>query len=135
MKKYLHIIAKVLFSLTLLMGSIGVLNVLGIAPDATRDLYNTDFAFAFIEIIAAAIYIQLGIGIASILALIALWTRRETLASLLILPVTVNVISFHAFLDGGVFTAGAIAANIMFLLNLYFLYANRETLKLLLNKN
>jgi hypothetical protein len=134
-KKYLHTIAKVIFSLTLLMGVLGLLSLFGLIPGPTRELYNTDIAFTFIQTITASGYISLGIGIASIFSLIALWTRREGLAALIILPVTVNIIGFHAFLDGGVFTSGSIAADIFFLLNLYFLYVNRGTLKLLLKKN
>jgi hypothetical protein len=59
MKKYLHILAKVIFSLILLMP---VLGATGIFPPATRDLYHTDEAFAFIEILETAAYISLHDG-------------------------------------------------------------------------
>ncbi len=55
MKKYLHIGAKVLFSLILLMPVLGLTGMLG---EATRDLYNTDRAFAFIEALNEVMYIS-----------------------------------------------------------------------------
>ena len=55
-----------------------------------------------------------------------LWTRRTALAALLILPITVNVVGFHAFLDGGLLTAGAMLGNIMLLINAYFLWQQRR---------
>jgi len=129
MKKILHIIAKVLFSLILLMPVLGTTGVLG---EATRDLYNTDQAFAFIEMLVAVMYINYIMAAVHIIALIALWTKREALAALLVLPITVNVFAFHAVIDGGVFTGGAVLANIMLLLNLYLLWRNREQIKPLL---
>jgi hypothetical protein len=44
MKKILHIIAKVVLSLILILPVAGATGMLG---EATRDLYNTDLAFAF----------------------------------------------------------------------------------------
>ncbi len=131
-KKYLHIIAKVLFSAILLLPVLGTTGWLG---EATRDLYNTDAAYSFImQLSNDAVYISYMMAVVHILALLALWTRREALAVLLELPIIANVIGFHAFLDGGLLTAGAILGNIYLLLGLYLLYANRETLKLLMNQ-
>lgn len=131
-KKYLHIIAKVLFSAILLLPIVGTTGLLG---EATRDLYNTDAAFRFIlQLSNDAVYISYMMAIVHILALLALWTRREALAVLLELPIIANVIGFHAFLDGGLLTAGAILGNIYLLLGLYLLYANRETLSFLMNQ-
>jgi hypothetical protein len=59
-------------------------------------------------------------------ALVFLWTRRTALAALLILPITVNVVAFHAFLDGGLLTPGAILGNVMLLINVYFLWQHRR---------
>ncbi len=123
MKKYLHIIAKVLFSLILLMPVLGATGMLG---EATRDLYNTDEAYAFIQTLVSVMYINYMMSVVHILALVALWTKREALAALLVLPITLNVVGFHLVLDGGLFTAGALLGNIMLVLNLYLLWKNRR---------
>lgn len=126
MKKIAHIVAKVLFSLILIMP---ILGVIGIFPPATRDLYNSDEAFAFIEALTAASYILYMMAVVHILAIIALWTKREALSALLVLPITFNVVGFHLVLDGGLLTAGAALGNVMLILNLYLLWKNREVLK------
>lgn len=130
MKKYLHILAKVVFSLILLLPVVGATGMLG---EATRDLYNTDEAFAFIEMLTDIAYISYMMTVVHIIALLALWTKREALAALLVLPITLNVVGFHLVLDGGLFTAGAVLADLMLLLNLYFLYVNRDLYRVLLN--
>ena len=131
MKKYLHIIAKVLFSLILLMP---VLGVTGIFPEPTRDLYNTDQAFAFIQMLSAASYILYMMAVVHVLAIVALWTKREVVGALLALPITLNVVGFHLVLDGGLFTGGAAMGNVMLLLNLYLLWVHKTALCDLLKK-
>jgi len=134
MNKYLHITFKVLFSLLLLTPLLGVT---GVFPAPTRDLYNTDEAFNFINgVMNTAMYISVLMVIVNVIAVFALWTKREALAALLILPITANIIGFHALCDGGLLTGGAVMGNILLLLNLYFLYANWNIIqKLLLSKN
>lgn len=129
MKKISHIVAKVVFSIILLMP---VLGVTGIFPPATRDLYNSDEAFAFIEALTAAAYILYMMAVVHILAIIALWTRREVVGALLALPITLNVVGFHLVLDGGLLTGGAVMGNIMLLVNLYLLWKNFDTIKTLM---
>ena len=127
-KKIIDLVLKIVLSLILLMP---VLGMLGIFPAPTRDLYNTDIAFAFIQILMDIAYINYIMAIVNTLALIALWTKNETVAALLITPITINIVGFHLFLDGGLFTSGAMLANLLLLLNIYFLWKNRSTLKLL----
>ena len=67
-------------------------------------------------------------------ALACLWTRRTALAALLILPITVNVVAFHAFLDGGLLLPGAILGNVMLLINAYFLWQHRNEYRPLLDR-
>jgi hypothetical protein len=122
--KYLHILAKTVFSLILILPILGATGVLG---EATRDLYNTDQAFAFIQMLTEVVYINYLMAVVHILALIALWTRREALAALLEFPIVVNIIAFHLVLDGGLLTMGSLLADVMLLLNLYFLWRNRVT--------
>jgi hypothetical protein len=125
MKKYLHITAKVIFSLILLMP---VLGATGIFPPATRDLYHTDEAFAFIEMLETAAYILYMMVAVHLLAIVALWTRREVVGALLALPISLNVVGFHFWLDGGLLTAGAVMGNVMLTINLYLLYIHRDKL-------
>lgn len=132
MKKYIHIAAKLIFSLILLMP---ILGATGIFPPATRDLYQTDQAFAFIEMLSTASYILYMMVVVHLLAIAALWTRREVVGALLALPITLNVVGFHFWLDGGLLTAGAAMGNVMLALNFYFLYIHRAKLQTLLKQD
>jgi hypothetical protein len=128
--KILHNILKVLLALILLMP---ILGVLGIFPPPTRDLYNTDKAFDFINMLTThAGYINYIIVLVFAVCIVLLFTRREALAAVLILPIMVNIVGFHMFLDGGLFTAGAIPAIALLLLDVYFLWKNRKQYKPLL---
>lgn len=131
MKKFFHIFLKVLLSLILVMP---ILGATGIFPAPTQDMYNTAIAFEFIEVMMWT-YIVWGISITFALALISLWIRREALAALLLLPISVNIIGFHAFMDGGLFTGGAIMGNVLLVLNLYFMWVNRAAYRPLLTNN
>ena len=122
--KILHSIAKVLLSLILILPSFGLF---GIFPAPTRDLYATDQAFAFIQLIMqSANYIDYMMVAVLLVALASLWTKREALAALLITPITANVVVFHLFLDGGLFSVGSLPALIMLITNVYFLFKNKS---------
>ena len=129
--KYIHTVLKVVFSIILLMPVIGLTGALG---EATRDLYNTDIAFSFIEMLTEIEYINYMMAVVHIIALIALWTRREALAALLVLPITLNVVAFHAVIDGGLLTPGAVLGNIMLLINIYLLWKYRRQYQMFLQK-
>ncbi len=122
--KTINIILKAILSLIILMPIAGAL---GIFPPPTPDLYNTPEAFAFIQMIVMGGYIAYINAIVFAISFVLLWTNRVALAALLILPITVNVVGFHLFLDGGLFTAGALLGNIMLFINLYFLWQYRAT--------
>ena len=130
MKRYLHILAKVLFSLILILPVIGITGLLG---EPTRELYNTDLAYAFIQMLTNVMYINYMMVVVHLIVLFALWTGREALAAILVLPITLNVFAFHLVIDGGIFTGGAMLANVMLLLNLYLLWVNRTAYLPLLN--
>lgn len=132
MKKYIHAGLKVILSIILFMP---ILGLTGVFPEPTADLYNTAIAFDFITMLYVASHVMYTMAVVHIIALSALWTRREALAALLILPITVNVIGFHAFLDGGLFTGGALMGNIMLLINLYLIWQNRTQYEALLQKS
>jgi hypothetical protein len=127
--KIFNIIVKVIFSLILVLP---ILGVTGIFPPATRDLYNTDQAFSFIQILTSAYYIMYMMTVVHVIALFCLWTKREALAAILVLPITLNVVGFHLVLDGGLLTGGASLGNVMLLCNLYLMYKNRLVYKSLL---
>jgi putative oxidoreductase len=122
-KKIIDVVLKVVLSIILVLP---ILGTLGVIPPARPDMYNTPEAYAFIETITEGRYITITMVVVHVVALVCLWTRRTALAALLILPITVNVVGFHAFLDGGLLTAGAILGNVMLLLNAYFLWQQRR---------
>jgi hypothetical protein len=121
MTKYFNIFLKVLLSLILIIPILGALKLI---PGATRDLYNTDAAFNFIKMITSN-YLSFGIAITTALTIVSMWSGRVALAMLLLLPITTNVIGFHLFLDGGLFTAGAQMGNVMALIQAYFVWKYR----------
>lgn len=129
--KIFNIVLKIILCLILLSP---ILGVLGVFPPPTPDLYNTPEAFAFIQMLTDTGFIAYLQVLVFAAAIVLIATNRTALAALLILPITVNIISFHLFLDGGLFTAGAILANVLFLLNLYFLWQNRARYASLLEK-
>lgn len=123
MKKIIDIALKVVLSLILVLPILGVLRI---GPPATPDLYNTTEAFAFIRMLEEVRYITIIMVLVHVVAIVCLWTRRTALAALLILPITVNVVAFHAFLDGGLLTPGAVLGNVMLLINAYLLWQCRR---------
>jgi len=129
MKNVGNTILKVLLSLIMVMP---ILGTLGIFPAPTADLYANPKSFAFIEALMNSGYINAIMAIVFALALVCLWTNRTALAALLILPLTVNIVAFHAFLDGGLLTPGSIMADILLVLNVYFLYQQRNVYRTLL---
>jgi glycerol-3-phosphate acyltransferase PlsY len=127
--KILDIVLKVALSLILLLPVAGIFGLLG---EPARELYNTDQAFAFIMMFVEVAYINWMMVVVHVIALIAFWTRREALGALLIAPITVNVVGFHLFLDGGLLTSGALLGNAMLLLNAYFIWRHRTAYSALL---
>ncbi len=130
--KALNIFCKVVFGLILAMP---VMGALGVFPPPTPDLYNTTEAYDFILALMEVRYINIIMAVVCTLSIVLMVTNRTALMALLILPITVNVVAFHAVIDGGLFTMGALMGNIMLILNLYFLWQNRARYKILLEKN
>jgi putative oxidoreductase len=129
--KILNIIAKVVFGLIILMPVIGAT---GIFPEPTADMYNTALAYDFILMLGSVGYITAIMAVVCLITLVLMVTNRMALAAILVLPITVNVVAFHAWIDGGLFTAGASLGNLMLLLNLYFIWQNKAQYKTLLEK-
>lgn len=133
MKKYINTFLKVILSLILILPIFGVLHIF---PAPTADMYGNAEAFAFIQMLSqGAAYIDYIMVIVFVISLVLIWTGRMALAALLILPITVNVVGFHMFLDNGVFVAGSIPADIMLALNLYFIWKHRSQYSQLISKS
>ncbi|MCF7831759.1 MAG: hypothetical protein K9M36_02655, partial [Candidatus Pacebacteria bacterium] len=122
MKKIINIILKIILSLIIIMP---ILGTLGIFPPATPDMYNTTKAYDFIIMITNAGYIMWIMTVVYIICLGLIIKNKMALVALLLLPITINIVGFHAFLDGGLLTPGAIMGNVFFLINIYFLWQNR----------
>lgn len=123
MKKYVHNALKTILSLIIIMP---ILGTLGIFPAPTREMYQSDVAFQFVSLLMnGASYIGIVNAIVCVITLGALWTKREALGALVLLPLSVHIVLFHAFLDGGLFVAGAMMGNALLALNAYFLYKNK----------
>lgn len=130
--KKVSIFLKVVLSLIMIMPILGTLHIF---PEPTADMYGTPEAFTFIKALMDSGYILYINTIVFTIALVCLWTNRVHLAALLILPITVNIVGFHAFVDSGLFTSGAIMGNVLLFLNLYFIYQESGVLLPLLQKN
>lgn len=129
--KVLNTILKVLLTLILVAPVMGLFQNM----QPTAEMYSTPEAFEFIQVMMNSGYLNYAILIVFLVSAVCLWTRRVALASLLILPITVNIIAFHAFLDGGLLVPGAIMGNVLLILNIYFIWTSRAQLKILLKKN
>ncbi len=135
MQKYLHIGLKIIYSLIILIPIVSYAGILlGFDIEAKREYYNTDQAFAFIQTITDGGYIAPINALIFTIGLVLLWMRRTALAAVLMFPITVNIVAFHAFLDGGLLTGGALMGNILLAINLYFFWRHREQYAQLLAK-
>ena len=126
--KIFNIICKIL--LTLLLAT-PILGTLGIFPEPTRAMYQTDEAYNFIMILMHSGYVMWIMSVVFIASLILLWKNKTAVVALLLLPITLNIVGFHAFLDGGLLTGGAVMGNVLFLINVYYLWMNRRVYKVL----
>lgn len=126
--KICNIIIKILLSLLFISP---ILGTLGIFPAPTREMYNTDEAYAFITLMMESAYVTWMMTVVFALSLVLIWKNKMALVALLILPITLNIVGFHAFLDGGLLTGGAVMGNVLLLINLYLLYQNRGVYKVL----
>jgi hypothetical protein len=121
--KIINILCSVVFGLII---ALPIPGAFGVFPPPTPDMYNTQQAYDFIIALMGVKYITAIMSVVCMLTLALMVTGRMALAALLILPISVNVVAFHAVLDGGLFTAGASLGNLMLILNCYFLWKNRN---------
>ena len=130
--KIINVILKVVLCLIIAMPIVGAL---GFFPKPTPDLYNSPEAFSFINALYNAGYILYINAIVFAVSIALIIANRIALASILVLPITVNIVAFHMFLDGGLLTGGAVLGNIMLAINVYFIWQNREQYRALWEKN
>ncbi len=130
--KIINIILRVVLCLLIITP---ILGVLGIFPQPTADMYSTAIAFDFISMLYVTKYVMYTMALVFAASIILTIMNRMALVALLILPITLNIVLFHAFLDGGLFAAGAIMGNVLLLINIYFLWQNRKVYALLLGKS
>ena len=102
-----------------------ILGVVGVFPAPTADLYSNPRAWQFIGLLTQSKYIMYIMAFVFLVSIILVIKNRMALAAALILPIVVNILGFHMFFDGGLFTSGAIMADVFGLLTGYFLYKNR----------
>jgi hypothetical protein len=111
-----------------------VLGVMGVFPEPTADMYGSDSAYSFIMALYDTGYIMYTMAAVFFFSAVLLLTNRTALAALLLLPLTVNIVGFHAFVDTGLLAGGALMGNILLLLNVYFIWKNKEVYKVLFSK-
>ncbi len=109
-----------------------VLGTLGIFPEPTPEMYQTKEAYEFIITLMNTGYTMWLMTIVFAICFVLTIKNKMALVAILLLPITINIIGFHMFLDGGSFTAGAIMGNVFFLINIYFLWQNRNQYKVLI---
>ncbi len=124
--KITKIIFRILFGLVLL---IPILGALGVFPAPTADLY-TPQAWAFMQPLMATGYMLQLIGVTCLIGLILVIMNKMALAAVIVAPLTVNVILFHAFLEHTPITA-MIPAAILVVCNAFFLWTERKKYKAL----
>lgn len=127
MQKYTYIALKVIFSLIILIPVVSLIGILlGYDIQPKPEYYQTAEAYGFIKVLMDSMYITVINSLVFTLGLVLLWTNRTALASVIVFPITVNIVAFHAFLDGGLLTGGALMGNIMFAINVYFFWYHKE---------
>lgn len=125
--KIVRIVMRILLCLLLV---IPVLGTLGVFPAPTADLYTPN-GWAFMSALMASGYMMPLLGILCAVAFILTAINKTALAAILLAPMTVNVIAFHAFVDTGLLNPAASLGILLLILNAFFLWDNRATYKTL----
>lgn len=125
--KIVRIVLRLLLCLLLL---IPILGTLGVFPEPTADLY-TQNGWAFMSALMASGYMMPLLGILCAVVFVLTAINKTALGAVLLAPLTVNVIGFHAFVDTGLFSPSATLGILLLFLNAFFLWDNRATYKTL----
>ncbi len=123
--KVLNIVLRVLLGLLILTP---VLGATGVFPAPTADLYSPT-GWAFMEALLNTGYLLYLIALLCAVCIVLTIMDKMALVAALLAPLTVNIICFHLFLEGGLFTPSAVLADLLLIINAYFLWMNREEYK------
>ena len=127
--KTLNHVLRFILGLLLLMPTAGAL---GLFPEPSADMYSSIESWEFISALNSTGYMMPLITITTLLCALLLFANRTALAAVILAPFTVNVILFHLFLDASPISAAATPAYILLVLNIYFLWVNRNKYKVLM---
>lgn len=125
--KITRIVLRVLLALLTLLP---VLGTAGVFPAPTADLYTPN-GWAFMEALMNATYLMPLLGITFFATLVLTIMNRMALAAIILAPVSVNILCFHAFVDTGLISPSASLGIVLFLLNAFFLWDKRKKYKAL----
>jgi putative oxidoreductase len=125
--KIINGIARVLLGLLV---STPILGVTGVFPEPTADLYTPE-GWAFMSALMDAGYLMPLLAITCVVVLVLTIMNKMALAAVILAPLSVNIICFHAFVDTGLLSPSPILGELLFLLNVYFLWVNRAKYKAL----
>lgn len=119
-KSKLYSVLRILLGLALLFFGGMSLFAGGELPEMNEAASAVVTAFAssgYILMTVSIVFLLTGLGF--------LLNKWVTLSALLLLPISVNIVLFHLFLE----PAGSIPGIVILLLNLYMLCANKDKLK------
>lgn len=125
--KIVNIIARILLGLLVLTP---ILGVTGVFPEPTADLYTPE-GWAFMSALMATPHMFYLIALTCAAVLVLTIMNKMALAAVILAPLSVNIICFHAFVDTGLLSPSPILGELLFILNAYFLWANRAKYKAL----
>lgn len=123
--KIVRIVLRILLCLLLVTP---VLGATGVFPAPTADLY-TESGWAFMSALMASGYIMPLLAALCAVAIVLTVMNKMALVAILIAPMTVNVIAFHAIVDTGLISPSASLGIPLLLINAFFLWDNRATYK------
>ena len=119
--KILHHVLRVLLGLLCI---IPICGTLGVFPAPTADLY-TPSGWAFMSALMASGYLMPLMGLTFAAVLVCVILNKTALAAIILLPMTVNIICFHAFVDIGLLNPAASMGIVLAVLNGFFLWEGR----------
>lgn len=102
-----------------------VLALFGIMPQPSAEMYS-ESGWQFIKALMDTGYMMPLVQIANVMCGILLLANRTALAAVMLVPLTINIILFHFFLDAAPISAAAIPAYVLLVGNIVFLYQNRS---------
>lgn len=115
-------ILRILLGLFLVMP---LLAMTGVIPQPTAEMYSEP-GWKFISALMETGYMMPLVSIANIVCGVLLLANRTALAAIMLVPLTINIVLFHVFLDASPISAGAIPAYVLLFGNIIFLYQNRS---------